>query len=129
MIESAYKNRNTHYKKEKNEIVELTSETNGAIDLIILYKGTQVYLIFYVATSIRVLVWLKVKASRKEKLNKNSIFAADLSEFVNLPARILRRIISDADSQTISLRRNRDKNVTNKEEKQGRKININKLLL
>ena len=75
MIESAYKDRNVYYNKEKDEIVDLTLEINGAIDSIILYKSTQVYLIIFVATSKRVLMWLKVKSSRNGKMNENSIFA------------------------------------------------------
>ena len=39
-VESAYKARNAHYKKEKDEMVELTSETKKAIDLILPYKIT-----------------------------------------------------------------------------------------
>ena len=88
MVEAAYKARNTQYKKEKDEMVELTQEVKKAIDSILSYKSKQVCLILFVATSVKALSLLKVKVSGKRKMNERFIFPDDLREFADPPRRI-----------------------------------------
>ena len=116
MVEAAYKARNTHYKKEKNEMVELTPEVKKAIDSILSYKSKQNCLILFVAISVKALSLLKVKVSGKRKMNEKFIFLVDLREFANPPRRIFRRIVPGTDNRMVSLRRNRDQPMIDEEE-------------
>ena len=116
MVEAAYKARNTHYKKENDKMVELTPEVKKAIDSILSYKSKQVCLILFVATSGKALSLLKVKVSGKRKMNERFKFPVNLREFADPPRRIFRRIVPGTDNQIISLRRNRDQHMIDKEE-------------
>ena len=59
IIEETNKARNTHYKKEKDEVVELTRKIKKSIDSILLYKSKPFSLIFSVSISGKVLYFWK----------------------------------------------------------------------